>query len=344
MKRKILLAGLVFCLSTFSAYADGINSAKNLMKPVQRCAVSNSLLRPIKELSDNYDNEIKVIFSDIDATIVPLSSHGVQPKTPASAVLAADKLKATGIDLILTTGRAPNEIEEIATAMGSTNTYYILLQGGAIMAPDKTIIYEDYISHKDAKKILKGFEKFKKKNGLKSDFYAVMNGEQYSNKPFVLPYNGYNVKVFKSLDDVGKNVSVSKIGIYEPNMRKNKLIQEYLKKDFPKFRIDVAGSGYCDISSPTATKGHAIEILSKKLGYDLKNAAVFGDSENDLSMFKFIKSQGGLTISVANAMLILKQNSDYVTSGVYDNGFAKGVDAIIENNRRLYAKKLLKTN
>lgn len=341
--KKVLLVGLIFCLSLSSAEAQSLNM-KNSQNQVKRYAAQYNQPKPIKDLAGNYNNEVKVIFSDIDATIVPLSNRCVQPKTPAGAVIAADKLKAAGVDLILTTGRSSNEMDEITTALGSTNTYYILSQGAAIMSPDKKIIYEDYISKRDAKKLLKGFEKFKKKNGLNSDIYFVINGEQYSNKEFVLPYNGHSVKVFKSLDELGRNVSVAKIAIYEPNTRKNKMIQEYLKKNFPSFRIDVSGIGYCDISSPTATKGHAIEILSKKLGYDLKNAAVFGDSENDLSMFKLVKSQGGLTVSVANAMFILKQNSDYVTSGVYDNGFGKGVEAILENNRALYEKSLQKQN
>lgn len=315
---------------------------RNANNQIKRYAGQYNIPKPIKDLAGSYNNEIKVIFSDIDATIVPLSNRSVQPKAPAGAVIAADKLKEAGIDLILATGRSSNEVEEITTALGRDNTYYILLQGAAVMSPDRKIIYEDYMSKRIAKKVLKGFETFKKKNGLNSNFYIVVDGEQYSNKPFVLPYNGHSAKVFKSLDELGRNYSVSKISIYEPNSRKNKMIQEYLKKNFHNLRIDVSGYGYCDVSSPTATKGNAIKFLSEKLGYDLKNAAVFGDSENDISMFKLIKSQGGLTISVANAILLLKQNSDYVTSGVYDNGFGRGVDEILKNNQILNEKKLQK--
>lgn len=339
--KRLLLTGLIFCFCTFSVDAQPLNM-RNANNQVKRYAGQYNIPKPIKDLAGNYNNEVKVIFSDIDATIVPLSNRGVQPKAPTGAVIAADKLKEAGIDLILATGRSSNEVEEIATALGGDNIYYILLQGAAIMSPDRKIIYEDYMSKRVAKKVLKGFENFKKKNGLNSNFYIVVDGEQYSNKPFVLPYNGHNAKVFKSLDELGRNVSVSKISIYEPNLRKNKMIQEYLKKNFHTLRIDVSGHGYCDVSSPTATKGNAIKFLSEKLGYDLKNSAVFGDSENDISMFKFIKSQGGLTISVANAILLLKQNSDYVTSGVYDNGFGKGVDEILKNNHILNEKKLQK--
>lgn len=335
MKKKILLAGVIFCLSVCSVNAQNARDCKSFYCPNRETIIKNDSLKPIKDLVGNYDNEVKVIFSDIDSTIVPLGNKAMQPKTPESAVLAADKLKKSGVNLILTTGRAPNEIDEIANALGSDNTYFILLQGAAIMDPDKKIIYEDYINKKDAKKIIKSFEAFKKKKGLNSEFYCVINGEQYSNKPFVLPYNGRSVKVFKNLDELGKNVAVSKFGIYEPDVRKNKLIQDYLTKSFPNLIIYVSGSGYCDISSATATKGNAIKILSEKLGIDLKNAAVFGDAENDLTMFKVVKSSGGLTIAVKNAMLILKQNADYVTSSVYEGGFAKGVDEITKNNALL---------
>lgn len=341
--KKLLLIVLMLCFCPFSVDAQSLNM-RNANTQVKRYASNCNIPKPIKDLAGNYNNEVKVIFSDIDATIVPLSNRGVQPKTPAGAVIAADKLKETGIDLILATGRSSNEIEEIAAALGRDNTYYILLQGAAIMSPDRKIIYEDYMSKRVVKKVIKGFENFKKKNGLNSNFYIVVDGEQYSNEPFVLPYNGHSAKVFKSLDELGRNVSVSKISIYEPNSRKNKMIQDYLSKTFHDLRIELAGSGYCDVSSPTATKGNAIKFLSEKLGYDLKNSAVFGDSENDISMFKFIKLQGGVTISVANAILLLKQNSDYVTAGVYDNGFGKGVEEILKNNQMLNEKNLQEKN
>ncbi len=59
---------------------------------------------------------------------------------------------------------------------------------------------------------------------------------------------------------------------------------------------------FCTVTGPTAIKGEAVKRLAKTLNVDLKNAAVFGDAENDISMLKLVKEKGGLSVVVGNAM------------------------------------------
>lgn len=329
-KTVYFFAALILFFNPASVNAELKNVSKQSIAEHQITQSPKSIVSFV----GSYDKEIKFVFSDVDGTIVPLSDNGVQPMTPQSASVAAKKLRDANIPFVIVTGRAPNEIQVLAKPLGNNNTYFILLQGGEIRNPKWEVIYQDFIKGDDAKAILKSFEKYRDVNKFNSQFYMVVDGDQYSDQPFVLPYNGKRVKV-KQLDDFEKGFSVGKIGIYEPDLKKCKMIQEYLKKQFSGYRVDISGVGYCDISSATATKGNAIKKLSGILNIDLGSTAVFGDAENDLSMFKLINKEGGLTISVANGMDILKQNSDYVTDTVWAGGFAKGVDKILENNARL---------
>lgn len=301
-----------------------------LSKPVES--------KPIDNLVGNYKNKINIVFTDIDGTIVPLGNDGSQPRTPQSVVCAAKKLKSNNIPLILVTGRAPNEIQEIAHSVGNNNTYFVLLQGAQIINPKGETIHEDYIKGDVVKNIFDDFSDFKKQNNLTSHLYMVFNGKQYSTEPFVLPYNGCSVIVIKSLNDFGKDFYISKIAIYEPDMQKCKLIQSHFKKNFPNYKVDIAGVGYVDISSATATKGNAIKKLSEVLNIDLKHAATFGDAENDISMLKLIKESGGLAVAVGNAMPNVKENACFVTLPVTQDGFAKAVDEILKNNEVLTQK------
>lgn len=334
--KKILSALLITVLASgltpaFAKYSF----IKKHSCPVAQEVNSQASTKSIDALVGTYNNKVKVVFSDIDGTMLPMGDEGVQAKMPESAILAAGKLKQAKIPLILVTGRSTNEIGEIAKSICNGETYLVLFQGGLILDPSGNVIHEDFINAVDATNIEKELVAFRKSAKLNSKFYMVVNGEQYSIEPFVIPYNGKNATVIKSMDDFGKNFKVAKIEIYEPDIKKAKLLQAYLKRNFPGFRIDLSAKGYCCISSPTATKGGAIRKLATMLNINLNYAAAFGDAENDLSMFKVINDAGGLTVATGNASELLKNQADYVTLSVYDGGFAKGVDKIIENNKRL---------
>lgn len=335
---KKLLSWLAVCVlfsGSLSAHAEKIKCANPNFCTFSSLSKAVSSTKSINNLVGHFDNKIKIVFSDIDGTIVPLGNNNTQPKTPHSAIISAEKLRKAQIPLILVTGRAPNEIQGIAKSIANDNTYFILLQGAQIINPKGQTIHEDYIKGEYVRNILNDFNRFKKANNLNSNFYMIINGKQYSTQPFVLPYNGEDVVVVKSLDDFGKNFYVAKFVVYEPDLQKCKLIQTHLKRNFPDFRVDMAGIGYVDITSDTATKGNAIKKLAGILGVDLKNAATLGDAENDISMLKEVRNSGGLSIAVGNAMDLVKENANFVTLPVYDGGFAKAIDKILDNNTLL---------
>lgn len=345
--KKLLSALLITMLASglTPAFAKHSLVKKHSCPAVQEVS-SEISAKPIDELVGTYNNKVKVIFSDIDGTIVSMGEEGVQPKVPESAISAVGKLKQAKIPLILVTGRSTNEISAIAKSLCYSDTYLVLFQGGLILDPSGNVLHEDFIGAVDAKNIEKDLVDFRKSAKLNFKFYMVVNGEQYSIEPFVIPYNGKVTTVIKSMGDFEPNFKVAKIEIYEPDIKKAKLLQAHLKRNFPGFRIDLAAKGYCCISSPTATKGNAIRKLALLLGINLKDAAVFGDAENDLSMFKIVNDAGGLSVATGNASELLKKQADYVTLSVYDGGFAKGVDKIIENNKKIdkCSKKVVKTH
>lgn len=141
--------------------------------------------------------------------------------------------------------------------------------------------------------------------------------------------------VLKSFKDLKPNVESGKIEIYEPNPKKIKLMQAYFKKTFPNYHIDLGADVYLSITGASATKGEAVKKLAKTLNIDLKNAAVFGDAENDISMLKAVKEKGGLAVAVGNAMPKTKNNATFTTAPVTQDGFAKAIDKILANNYKI---------
>jgi len=297
--------------------------------------------KSIDNLVGNYGNEIKIIFSDMDGTIVPIDNVGVQPMPTSSEISAYNNLKKAGVKLVLATGRIPGEAKDIAVGLvGSDETYLILQQGALIEDSKGKTIYKDFINLKDTKAIVNEFTSFKKSHHFnESNFYVVANGKRYSTHPFTLDYNGDKVPAVKSFDEFGKDFCFGKIEIVEPDLEKCKLIQADLKKKFPNFKIDISGSCFCCVTSPTATKGNAIKKMAEMLGYDLKNAAALGDAENDISMLKLVRESGGLAIALGNGFDSVKETANYVTLPVKQDGWSIAINKIIENNKLLCKNK-----
>lgn len=290
---------------------------------------------PIEQLQGHFKNKIKIVFSDIDGTLIPFDKTATSWSAPESVKQSIPKLKKANIPLVLITGRAYLEVKELAKSMGSNNTYIITLQGAEIFNPQGKLIYKDYITNQDFHKIIKDAEVFNRLYNSKSPVYFIVDGQYYSFDNAKFPYMWQKKTVLKSFAELKPNAQPSKIEIYESNPKKMKLIQAYFKKTYPNYHVNLGADVYLSITGSTATKGEAVKKLAKTLNIDLKNAAVFGDAENDISMLKAVKEQGGLAVAVGNAMPKTKNSANFTTAPVTQDGFAKAVDKIIKNNAAL---------
>lgn len=328
-----LLLTLVLFLTSMPISADVIDGR------FYPTTINISAPQPIDNLVGHFDHKINFVFSDIDGTLIPFSKTGPRAVMPDSVKQAAQKLKKAQIPLLLVTGRSGWEAIQIAKRLETgSSSYLIAQQGTQIINPEGKTIYEDNINHKTSVKILKDIEEFQQSGNKKLNIFIYLNGDLYTVGNFDMPYIIQKITVinsFKDLDKIKPNYALNKIGIYSYDIKDLRAIQSYLKNKYPAYHIDISADCYCDITSPTATKGNAVRKLAKILNIDLKNAAVFGDAENDISMLFQIKQRGGLSVAVGNAMPAVKNSAGYVTAPVTENGFAKAIDKILENNALL---------
>jgi len=333
MKKIIYLLAIILFSSSISVNAAEIKVGKEDLQAAQTQIKTAPL--PIDKFVGTFNNEIKIIFSDIDGTLLKFDSKNGRPPVPQQLKDSVQKLEKTNIPFVLVTGRSYSEAKDIAESIGYNGEYIVSLQGAEINNSKGELIYKDMLKDKDIDAILNDIEYFKKTYNLDSIVYMFVNGKFLSTSKEKPVYNWEELTTVKSLRDFGPHYSCSKIVICEYDPKKIRLIQSAIKKKYPNYHVDLAGGCYCDITSATATKGNAIKKLAKKLDIDLKNSAVFGDAENDLSMLRLVKKSGGAAVAVGNAMAVLKQNANYVTLPVWDCGFSKSVDEILKNNEIL---------
>lgn len=312
------------CLGPNNVKIDSLNNS---------CSAS-----PINQLVGSFNNEIKLFFSDIDGTLIPFDKTGPKATIPLNVIEGAKELQEKNIPLILVTGRSSGEARLIAQRIGINNQYIIGQQGAEIIDPAGKLIYEDGIPTDIIKKLVCEVNLFNKKNGTSIKPFIYIKNQLYMFENFDLPYIMDKPIVIKKLSDIGKNFTAIKLGFCYTDNAKLKSFQQYLAKKYPKYTIVISADCYCDVSSKAATKGNAIKILSKKLNIDLKNIATIGDTDNDVSMLKLLKDNGGLAIVVDNASKAAKENANYITTSVSNSGFLYAVKNVLVNNKCLKVK------
>jgi Cof subfamily protein (haloacid dehalogenase superfamily) len=85
---------------------------------------------------------------------------------------------------------------------------------------------------------------------------------------------------------------------------------------------------YLDITPPGCDKGTFVAAMARRLGISTAAVATIGDMENDVAMF----AASGLPIAMGNAHDEVKAHARLVTATNEDEGFAKAIDMILQQN------------
>lgn len=328
LKKYFFIIALLTVL--FFSANNAFAQSSTQTQTIQIKQVTSTEYKSIDNINAFFSNKIDFVFSDIDGTLLPFDKK----EMPESVSIGIKKLAKSNIPIVLATGRSVYDAINISKSLG-LKTYIICQQGAEIVNQNGEIIYQDNIKNEDASKMIIEIRNFNKKHKTQTKTFFYVDGLAYSFENFTPPFIGDKVNQIRSLNDLKKGFSVSKIAIYNDNIEELKAIQSHMKKLYPNYHVDISSFCYCDISSLSATKGNGIKKVGEILNVNLKNTAVFGDAENDISMFKYVKTNGGLAVAVENAMPVVKQNASCTTKSVAKNGFEHAVDKILINNAKL---------
>lgn len=252
------------------------------------------------------DNQQKyALFFDIDGTLVSFKSHQI----PASTIFALTQAKANGHKVFISTGRPPL----IITNLGAIE---YLIDGYVTINGALCFVGKEVISCKDIPKdaVLTLVRDAQEKN-----YGIIVVGEK---DVAVLDPHGEVDRVFR------QEIAVDNLDQVKPleDVLKQRILQltpffsEEYERDMMQ-RIPSCTSGrwhpaFTDITAKGADKGEGIKTLAAHLGLDIQNTIAFGDGGNDTSMIK----GAGIGIALGNALESLKQEADYITTSVDDDG------------------------
>ena len=206
------------------------------------------------------------------------------------------------------------------------NAPMILLDGSFIVSPDKKIIDTKFINKDIANELILEGIRF-------SNLYPFVIGlrDEGLNESFDFPLQQTEVqghllknfkddprlKQYKNVYATDKTFKVVYMGSFE-QMEPLTTHLKALYGEYFEFKLspeNYSGGYFLTILNPLGDKAHGLMKLSEYLDTDLQNITVFGDSINDIGMFKL----AGKSVAVSNALQEAKEHAHLISEHSNDD-------------------------
>ena len=245
------------------------------------------------------------LFFDIDGTLVSFKTHEI----PASTIFALTQAKAHGHRIYIATGRPPVIITNLGAIEHLIDGY--ITTNGALCFVGNEFVTCQPIPKSDVQTIVadskaKGYSLIVV--GKKD--VAVLDPTGDVNRIFQQMLAVKNLDKASPLEDVLEQ-DILQLTPFFPTDYEQQLMERLPQCTSGRWHPE-----FTDITANGADKGKGILAIARHDGLDPRHTIAFGDGGNDTSMI----CQAGIGIAMGNAIDALKQQADYVTTSVDDDG------------------------
>jgi Cof subfamily protein (haloacid dehalogenase superfamily) len=267
---------------------------------------------------------------DIDGTLV--HDDGYLSPEVAKEVR---RVKNLGHEVIIATGRsAPNAVP-VVRDLGIDSGFLVSSNGAVTVELDQShprgFRISDVITFDPAEVLSKLIE------SLPEAHFAVedVDGSYRFHRPF--PSYALGDKNFETPLEELMHREVSRVVVLSPNHDVDEFLGLISKIGLASVSYAIGYTAWLDISPQGVTKASALEVQRSRLGIENGQVLVMGDGRNDIEMFQWAKSTGGLAIAMGQAPEEVKLAATDVTSSVTDDGVATvlaGLEGILFSRQR----------
>lgn len=262
---------------------------------------------------------IKIIFSDIDGTLLPFAGKDLRP----TAALIRELLDA-GFLFIPCTGRGTGNIPP--EIRGIPGLGYAVTANGALITDlrDGRVVWQRLVSRELAGKLTRFLRRYR------GNAYLYRGGEHHLDVALgEWPYDHSNISLdawrrsivrcdFTEFLKEPESAFVDKMGFASNDPGQFRLILKDIRREdfFGELLITTSAEWNIELNAAGASKGDAALWLTKQLGLLPENMLCAGDNNNDLSMLK----AGGISVAPENALPEVKAAVDLVVPDCREDG------------------------
>jgi Cof subfamily protein (haloacid dehalogenase superfamily) len=254
----------------------------------------------------------KLLATDVDGTL--LDSNSKLPELNKKALLDCI---ASGINVILATGKSINSTMFIVKELGLKLPQITL--GGAVVITHERKIVNSFKIPPDLYLDVIGKVKDKGYEPVMATADGKIYCQEYSKQMSYL--NSVGEEIFK-VDDLTADYFRDNVVFISIPISEKDPMDLFIRKTYKdKLQVVRSGEYFFDILSLNTSKGQTLTNLIKDLGIKKEEVVSFGDSPNDVSLFK----ASGLRIAVKNSYPELLEIADIVTDENYNYGLGRAI-------------------
>ena len=260
-------------------------------------------------------NERWLIGLDIDGTLVHDDGF-----LSSEVVKEVQRVKNLGHEVIVATGRsAPNAVP-VVRDLG--------IDQGFLVSSNGAVTVELGIQHPKGFKISNviTFDPAEVLGQLIKNLpeahFAVedIDGSYRFHRPF--PSHALGDQNFETPLEELMHKEVSRVVVLSPQHDVEEFLGLISNIGLSSVSYAIGYTAWLDISPQGVTKASALESQRSRLGIDKRQVLVMGDGRNDIEMFQWAKSGGGLAFAMGQAPEEVIEAATHVTSSVTDDGVA----------------------
>jgi Cof subfamily protein (haloacid dehalogenase superfamily) len=267
---------------------------------------------------------------DIDGTLVHDDGY-------LSPVVAKEvrRVRDLGHEVVIATGRsAPNAVP-VARDIGLDKGFLVSSNGAVTVEVDlanpKGFKISNVITFDPAEVLSQLIE------NLPEAHFAVedVDGSYRFHRPF--PTHALGDQNFETPLEELMHKEVSRVVVLSPQHDVDDFLGLISKIGLASVSYAIGYTAWLDISPQGVTKASALEEQRSRLGIDKSQVLVMGDGRNDIEMFEWAKTSGGLAFAMGQAPEEVKEAATNITESVSDDGVASvlaGLEGILFSRHR----------
>jgi Cof subfamily protein (haloacid dehalogenase superfamily) len=269
--------------------------------------------------------DVKLVVFDLDGTLLTSKS-----RISDLSILAIKELKKQGFLIAIASGRIFTMLETYYKAIDLKD--FVISSNGASIdwIETKETIQKITLDPEDANKVieyclLNQIEcavLTRKACYFPKDSYRLTRFEIYNQIAIEQGLTPIDVIVYEDMHQDWTDIE--KILIYEKNAMKISKAEKFIDT-YTKLIYTTSDHNMLDISSIGVSKGAAVQKIAEHLRITPEQVCVFGDYDNDVSMFLY----AGIAIATENGSKKALKNADFITLSNDNEGIAYAIKEIL---------------
>ena len=265
-------------------------------------------------MEERMQSDKKMIFFDIDGTLVTEGTHIIPESTKKAIRLARENGHLTFIN----TGRTHFNIDNKVRNLGFDG--YVCGCGTYIYYHDK-LLFSSTIPHAECLRLIQLMREceltvfFEENSNIFLDELSPYSGKEITDARAMFGARGIDCLPF----DLDESFTFDKLLVFFHTRSNKKAFLEGIKENYTF--ID-RGRQTAEIIQKSCSKATGIQFFMDYLGIPLENCYAIGDSTNDLSMLQFVPN----SIAMGNSMKEILPYCAYQTTDILDDGIYRALE------------------